>query len=149
MANNPYVNKVQYGNIVLIDLTADTVAGNKLLSGYTAHDASGAAITGSCTYDADTSDGTTTSGELLFGEIAYSGGQRIVGTMPNIGTQNSTITTKAQQVSISNGYHDGSGKVQIATSEQNKIIPENIKLGVTILGVTGTLDSDLDDGRIG
>lgn len=149
MANNPYVNKVKYGNIVLIDLTADTVAANKILSGYTAHDASGATITGSCTYDADTSDGTTIAGELLLGEVAYSGGQRIVGTMPNIGTQNATITQKNQQISIYNGYHDGSGKVQIATSEQDKIIPENIKLGVTILGVTGTLDSDLDDGRIG
>lgn len=48
MANNPYVNKVQYGNEVLIDLTQDTITANKILVGYTAHDASGAPITGTC-----------------------------------------------------------------------------------------------------
>lgn len=46
MANNQYVNKVQYGGNTLIDLTSDTVAANKILSGYTAHDKSGAVITG-------------------------------------------------------------------------------------------------------
>lgn len=46
MANNQYVNKIIYGDQTLIDLTSDTVAANKMLSGYTAHDKSGAAITG-------------------------------------------------------------------------------------------------------
>ena len=36
------------------------------------------------------------------------------------------------------GYHDGSGKVAISTTEQNKIVAGNIKSGVSILGVTGT-----------
>ena len=49
MANNQNVNKVQYGSQVLIDLTSDTVTADKLLSGYTAHDASGAQITGTAT----------------------------------------------------------------------------------------------------
>lgn len=47
MANNQYVNKVQYDGNVLIDLTSDTVTADKVLSGYTAHDARGAPITGS------------------------------------------------------------------------------------------------------
>ena len=46
MVNNPYINKINYGDQTLIDLTADTVAAGALLSGYTAHDASGAIITG-------------------------------------------------------------------------------------------------------
>lgn len=46
MANNPYVNKVLYGNDVLIDISGDTVAADKVLSGYTAHNKAGAAITG-------------------------------------------------------------------------------------------------------
>ena len=46
MANNPYINKVNYGDQTLIDLTADTVEASKMLSGYTAHSASGATITG-------------------------------------------------------------------------------------------------------
>ena len=47
MANNQYVNKVEFGNDILIDLTNDTVAAGSMLSGVTAHDASGATITGS------------------------------------------------------------------------------------------------------
>lgn len=39
-------NKVVYGNETLIDLTADTVDAAHLAQGYTAHDKSGAAITG-------------------------------------------------------------------------------------------------------
>lgn len=40
------INKVQYGNQTLIDLTNDTVTANTLLEGITAHDRSGALITG-------------------------------------------------------------------------------------------------------
>lgn len=40
------INKVQYGNTTLIDLTSDTVTADKLLQGYTAHDRSGALING-------------------------------------------------------------------------------------------------------
>ena len=47
MANNQYVNKVKYGNSTLIDLTGDTVTASSLLSGHTAHDASGAPVSGS------------------------------------------------------------------------------------------------------
>lgn len=47
MANNPYNNKIIYGDTVLIDLTEDTVTSENLRSGYTAHDKSGEVITGS------------------------------------------------------------------------------------------------------
>lgn len=43
---NPYVNKVVYNGVTLIDLTADTVTASTLMQGYTAHDKSGALITG-------------------------------------------------------------------------------------------------------
>ena len=43
---NQYVNKVTVNNSTIIDLTLDTVVAGKLASGYTAHDASGATITG-------------------------------------------------------------------------------------------------------
>ena len=46
MANNPYVNKVQFGNETLIDLTSDTVTPDKVLEGVTFHDKSGALRTG-------------------------------------------------------------------------------------------------------
>lgn len=47
MANNTNVNKVSYNNTVLIDLTSDTITPEALLEGYTAHDKSGAEISGS------------------------------------------------------------------------------------------------------
>ena len=40
------INKVQYGNTTLIDLTSDTVTADKLMQGYTAHDRTGALISG-------------------------------------------------------------------------------------------------------
>ena len=46
MANNEHVNKVVYGNQTLIDLSSDTVTPQGLQAGLTAHDASGALITG-------------------------------------------------------------------------------------------------------
>lgn len=136
---NQYVNKVVFNGDTLIDLTSDTVDAAHLLSGYTAHDKSGALISGACAYDADTGDANAAAGEILSGKTAYVGGSKITGTMPNIGSQTSTISTKAQVVSISAGYHDGSGTVQIASTEQAKIIATNIRQNVTILGVTGSM----------
>ena len=41
------VNKVVYGNTVLVDMTADTVTPETLLAGATAHNAAGEKISGS------------------------------------------------------------------------------------------------------
>lgn len=46
MANNQYVNKVEFGNQTIMDLTGDSVSPENLLEGETAHDASGAPIVG-------------------------------------------------------------------------------------------------------
>ena len=133
------VNKVVYGNRTLIDLTSDTVTKDKILSGFTAHDKSGAIITGNCDFDVNSTDATVAVAEILDGKTAYARGAKLVGTMPNKGAVNGTITTKAEQFTIPTGFHDGSGKVGIDATEQAKIIEANIKEGVTILGVTGTL----------
>lgn len=133
------VNKVVYGGTVLIDLTGDTVTADKVLTGYTAHDKSGATITGTCNYDVNSEDATVAVAEILTGKTAYARGSKITGTMPNNGAVTKTISTKTQEVSIAQGYHDGSGKVSISSTEQAKIIPTNIRDGVTILGITGTM----------
>lgn len=139
-----YISKVIYGNTTLIDLTSDTVTSAALLSGYTAHGADGAPITGNCTYDADTKDATATPNDILNGKTAYKNGSKITGSMTNVGKQTSTISSKGQSVSITQGYHDGSGTVTIATVEQSKIIADNIREGVTILGVTGIMSGSED-----
>lgn len=133
------VNKVVYGNRTLIDLTSDTVTKDKILSGFTAHDKSGTIITGTCDFDVNSTDATVAVAEILDGKTAYARGAKLIGTMPNKGAVNGAITTKDEQFTIPTGFHDGSGKVGIDTTEKSKIIAANIKEGVTILGVTGTL----------
>lgn len=141
---NQYVNKVIYGGNTLIDLTADTVTADKLLSGIKAHDKSGAVITGTCTYDADTSDDTAGAAEILTGKTAHVKGSKVTGTMPNRGSVTGTISTLDGDYTIPQGYHDGSGKVSISATEKDKIVASNIREGVEILGVTGTMSGQED-----
>lgn len=133
------INKIIYGGRTLIDLTGDTITPDKLAEGITAHDKTGAVITGTNTYDSDTQDATATVAEILSGRTAYARGAKLTGTMPNNGSQTGVISTKTGSVSIKQGYHDGSGAVTIDTTEQAKLIPDNIRDGVTILGVEGTM----------
>lgn len=123
---------------VLIDLTADTVTAADLAQGKTAHGRDGAPITGTNTYDADTSGATATAAEILSGQTAYANGQELTGTMPNNGAVSGTIDDLSTPYTVPAGYHDGSGTVSIDATDSAKIIPGNIKEGVSILGVTGT-----------
>ena len=137
---NSYNNKVVLASgEVLIDLTGDTVDAAHVLNGFTFHDKSGAPVTGTCTYDSDTSDDTAAVGEILSGKTAHARGALLTGTMPNNGAQMGSISTKEQEVIIAQGYHDGSGKVSILADEQAKLIPSNIREGITILGIEGTM----------
>lgn len=132
------ISKVVYGNTTLIDLTGDTITASDLAYGKTAHGADGEAIVGSSTKDSDTSDATAQEAEILSGKTAYARGAKLTGSMTNRGSVTGTISTVAGSYSIQSGYHDGSGTVAIDSTEQAKIIAENIKDGVQILGVTGT-----------
>lgn len=133
------INKVIYGGETLIDLTNDTVTADKMLTGYTAHDKSGAPVTGTCDYDSNTQDATATAAELLETKTAYVNGSKVTGTMPNRGAVTGSIAAKEEQYTVPNGFHDGSGKVGINAAEKAKIIPDNIRAGISILGVDGTM----------
>lgn len=141
MANS----KIVLGNgEVLMDLTADTVTKDKLLKGYTAHGADGEPITGTCTFDSDTQDANAADAEILSGKTAYVKGTKKTGTMKNNGAVTGTISTKDGKYTVPQGYHDGSGKVGIASTEQEKLIPSNIREGVEILGVVGEMSGSED-----
>lgn len=132
-------SKIIYGGEVLIDLTADTIKADKLLKGYTAHGADGELISGACEYDANTQDATVTAAEMLDGKIGYNKGVRVVGTMKINGAVSGTISQKDEAYTVPIGYHDGSGKVQISDAEKAKLVPENIRNGITVLGVEGSM----------
>lgn len=136
---NTYRNKVIFGNETLIDLTGDDVSRSDVLAGKKFHLPTGEPTTGTCDYDAYTSDATATAAEILATKTAYKNGSKLVGTMANNGAVAGTISTKTGQYTVPQGYHDGSGKVGIDSAEQAKIIAENIRSGITILGVEGTM----------
>ena len=136
---NQFVNKVIYGGQTIIDLTADTVTVKDVAAGVKFHDKTGAVLSGSSTFDADTSDGTATSDEILNTKIAYVNSNRIVGRMPNNGSKKLVFINKDTPVKIPIGYHDGSGEVSISAEDAGKLVGKNIRSGVTILGVPGEM----------
>lgn len=138
------VNKVVYNGQVLIDLTADTVVAEKLLKGFNAHDKSGALIEGTCDFDVNSQSATAVAAELLVGKTAYAKGSKVTGTMPNRGQAKGTINAKDGKYVIQNGYHDGSGYVELDATEKAKLVAENIREGVTVLGVEGTMTGTED-----
>lgn len=138
------INKVIYGGNTLIDLTGDSVTKDKLLAGYTAHDKSGEVIEGTCPFDVDSTDATVTSAEILSGQTAYARGNKISGTMKNNGAVSEAITDKDSVYTIPIGYHDGSGTVKLDATEKAKLIPGNIKKGVSVLGIEGDCEPSSD-----
>ena len=138
MASKEFYNKIIFGGETKLDLSGDDVSREDVLKGKKFHLRTGEATTGTCEYDADTSDATAAASEILNGETAYVDGQKVTGTMPNRGAVAGTISTKAGTYTVQNGYHDGSGTVGIDSTEQAKIIGANIKAGVSILGEEGT-----------
>lgn len=140
MANNPYVNKVVFGNTTVMDISDTTADPSKVLASEKFYDRSGAPQTGACTFDADTSDADATAAEILLNKTAYVNGNKLTGSMPNRGAVTLTIDDINDELAIQNGYHDGSGVAKLDSSEKSKIIAENIKKDITILGVTGSYE---------
>lgn len=136
------INKVIYGGNTLIDLTSDTVTAADVQSGVTFHLPSGVITTGTSTLDSDTSADTALIAEVLTGKTFHARGSALTGTMPNRGAVSGVINTLNGVYTIANGYHDGSGTVAIDSTEQSKLIASNIREGITILGVTGTMSGE-------
>ena len=141
---NAHINKVVYAGNTLIDLTGDTVTRADVQSGKSFHLKDGSTTTGTNTWDAYTQDATATAAEILLNKTAYVNKVKVTGSMPNRGQQIISITSASTSVPISNGYHDGSGYATIDSTELSKLIPENIRESVTVLGITGTMSGSED-----
>lgn len=128
------INKVVYGGSTLIDITDTTAVANKVLDGYYFYTRAGVKTEGACTYDAYTGDATAQADEILATKTAYVNGNKITGSMSNVGAVSATISDLNPYL-VPSGYHDGSGTVAV---DSTNISAGNIKSGVTILGVLGT-----------
>lgn len=126
---------------VLIDLTLDDIKPEHVDQGIQFHDKTGAAKAGTSTKTVDASGVTAEAAEVLAGRTFAKGTQVQTGTMPDNSGTNVEISTTAP-VTIPRGYTDGAAKAKIADGELAKLIPANIKEGVTILGVEGGFGAD-------
>ena len=86
----------------------------------------------------DTASADITSADVLTGKTGFGASGSVSGGMANNGSTSGTISTKAGTVTIPSGYTSG-GTVSISSTEQAKVIASNIKSGVTLLGVAGSL----------
>lgn len=117
MAKNVVINDVTYNNVPEVDIPQ---AGGGTAKFY------------------DTSGADATSNDILTGKTAFGASGSVSGGMANNGSVSGTISTKAGTVTIPSGYTSG-GSVKIADAEQAKVVASNIKSGVTLLGVAGSL----------
>lgn len=117
MAQNVVINGVTYSNVPEVDIPK---SGGGTAKFY------------------DTASADAAGGDILTGKTAYGASGAVSGSMANNGNTGGTISTKAGTVTIPAGYTSG-GTVQISSTEQAKVVASNIKSGVTLLGVAGTL----------
>lgn len=117
MAQNVVINGVTYQNVPEVDIPKSTSGTAKFY---------------------DTASADITSADVLTGKTAFGASGSVSGGMANNGSTDGTISTKVGTVSIPQGYTSG-GTVSISSTEQAKIVASNIKSGITLLGVAGSL----------
>lgn len=117
MAQNVNINGVTYQNVPEVDIPKNGGGTAKFY---------------------DTAGADATAANILSGKKAFGPSGEIEGSMANNGSTSGTISTKAGTVTIPAGYTTG-GTVSISSTEQAKVIAANIKSGVTLLGVAGSL----------
>lgn len=81
----------------------------------------------------DTFDATATAADILLNKTAYVNNEKLIGTIPLKNSQEYVPTTISQTINAQQ-YLNG---VQTILGDED-LIPENIKYGVEIFGVTGT-----------
>mgnify|MGYP003290366487 CR=1 FL=1 len=141
MANEFNSKVVLASGDVLMDLTQDDVKAENVDSGIYFHDKTGRRQQGTSTKTVDASTATAEAAEVLDGKTFGKGNEMQTGKMPNNSGKDVVVTSK-EGTAIPVGYSDGSGKAKLSDTDLAKLIPENIKEGVTILGVEGGYGAD-------
>ena len=110
-------SKVIYNNETLIDLTSDTVDAAHLATGYTAHDASGAAITGTYSGGSSATLGTksiTANGTYNASSDSYDGYSQVtVNVSPTLQSKTNISPTESSQTITADSGYDGLSSVTV------------------------------------
>ncbi len=142
MAENQYNSKVVLSSgEVLMDLTQDDVTVEDVAEGIKFHDKTGEQKTGTNKKTVDASGATAAPAEVLAGKTFGKGTEIQTGTMPDNSGKNVEVSTVAG-TTIPRGFSDGGSKAKLADEEVAKLIPGNIKEGVTLFGVEGDYGPD-------
>lgn len=86
----------------------------------------------------ETSDANVTSAGMLEGNSGYANGKKVDGSIVNRGDGSGAISEKDGTVELQEGFYTG-GSIGLSAEEKAKIIGANIRQGVTILSVAGTM----------
>ena len=64
--------------------------------------------------------------------------------MINQGEKHLTISARDSEITIPAGYHDGSGGAGLGSADKAALVATNIRSGITILGVSGSMSGSED-----
>lgn len=139
---NEFTSKVVLSNgDILIDLTQDDVKPEHVQKDIYFHDKTGKRQQGTNTKTVDASEATAEAAEVLDKKTFGKGAEMQTGTMPDNSGKNVVVTSK-EGTTIPKGFSDGSSVAKLSDADLQKLVPANIKEGVTILGVEGDFGAD-------
>lgn len=125
----------------LMDLTQDDVRAEHVDEGIYFTDKTGLRQQGTSKKTVDASNATAEAAEVLEGRTFGKGKEIHTGTLPDNSGKNVIVSSKDGTV-IPRGAFDGSTKAILSEQALANLIPENIKEGVSILGVEGEFGAD-------
>ena len=153
------VNRVIINGETVLDLTNDTVTANDLAEGVTAHDSSGALVNGNLS-EIEVFENNPTLKFIREGPFTFlkcypivrkdciirkTSKPSVLLDSNNFGDATAADVIKGKTFTSENGY-DGLSQVTVAGDAN--LTAENIKEGVSIFGITGTLAEAASDNNV-